>query len=863
MENALMFYHESYDRIDRKILGFWIDNPAGKGTPQVIADWWLPRNGEAITELQVRESLNRLALRGWIVEREISPAPKVFGLNLLKIHEIREFLETPQDAAEEPESGPDEVGLRFSLHDLKPAFQRLDRLIRQAVGKVVNAQGPNAVTDAFRGLHISPEEVEQLLERPAGSPTLGSGEEPIAQTDETEADSPQMAWLEGAYALSGIEKDIVLVALAPELDLKYERLYAYLQDDVSKKRPTIDLALNLLTGSGQDKLAARKYFSPESALVYHQLIQLIPDPQQTHPPLLSHYVKLDEQIVNLLLGQNTQDPRLSSLMAVVPPVAKCPNPPVKQEIYVSLYELIGEARRSNSPLWLYCQGEKGNGQQETMRAIACEAGVALLEVDAWALRLETHGIETTITRLSREAWFRDGILFLKDLDVLRSEEHVRTFHRIIDALKHSTGITVMSGALPWRTNGHGPGEVLTVPFNMPDFEQRRLLWQAEVKAQHIDLKVTDLTVGHIDALADRFQLTPDEINQSVTDARQVALWRRIQSPAEYAKEGLRLLEGVPSAKELYAAARNQCGHELSALSQKITPIHSWTDLVLPADAIKQLHEICDHVIYRRQVLEVWGFGEKLNLGRGLSVLFAGPSGTGKTSAAEIIANELQQDLYKIDLSRVVSKYIGETEKNLDQVFRAANRSNAILFFDEADALWGKRSEVKHSHDRYANLEIAYLLQKMDEYEGVAILATNLRSNMDEAFIRRLQFIVEFPFPTETQRGNIWKLLLESRKDKESKGKGQSLVRLQAKDIPFDWLARNVRLAGGNIKNIVLAAAYLAAAEKPDAQQIRMKHLIHAIRREYHKMGIDLPESELAAYEKQLAQAESEVKTGNG
>jgi AAA+ superfamily predicted ATPase len=854
-----MSSHDSVDRIDRKILQFWIDNPANKGTPRVIADWWLPRNGEAITEAQVRETLNRLSLRGWIVERGTSPGSKVYGLNLLKIHEIKEFLETPEIETAEHESAPDEMGLKFSLQDLKPALQRLDRLIREAVRRLGDTQGPNALSDAFRGLHISPEEVEQLLERPTGSPTLASKEESIAEGDDAADDSPQMSWLEGAYGLSPIEKDIVLVALAPELDLKYERLYAYLQDDVSKKRPTIDLTLNLLTDSGDAKLVARKSFAPEAALLRQALIHLITDPHQTQPPLLAHYIKLDEQIINLLLGQNTQDPRLNSLMTVIPPSVNCPSSPIKEEIYFSLHELIREARQTNSRLLLYCKGEQGSGQQETMRAIACEAVVPLVEVDAWTLRLEKHDIGKTIQRLSREAWFKDGILFLKELDVLRTEEHVATFHRMMDALDNSAGITVMSGTLPWRTEGHGPDDVLTIPFDIPGFEQRRVLWQVQIKEQCVDLKLTDLTVGDIDVLADRFQLTPDEITESVAAAKQVALWRRIQDPTQYVKEGLRPMQGVPCAKDFYTAARNQCGHELLALAQKITPIHSWADLVLSADAMSQLHEICEHVTHRRQVLDDWGFREKLSLGRGLSVLFSGPSGTGKTSAAEIIANELHQDLYKIDLSRVVSKYIGETEKNLDQVFRAAHRSNAILFFDEADALWGKRSEVKHSHDRYANLEIAYLLQKMDEYEGIAILATNLRTNMDEAFIRRLQFIVEFPFPTEMERRNIWKLLLEPKEDRERRHKRRQL---EPRDIGFDWLARNVRVAGGNIKNIVLAAAYLAAAEKQETPHIRMKHLLHAIRREYHKMGIDLPESELAAYEKQLAQSDSEVKTGS-
>jgi SpoVK/Ycf46/Vps4 family AAA+-type ATPase len=215
-----------------------------------------------------------------------------------------------------------------------------------------------------------------------------------------------------------------------------------------------------------------------------------------------------------------------------------------------------------------------------------------------------------------------------------------------------------------------------------------------------------------------------------------------------------------------------------------------------------------------------GFGAKLSTGKGVNALFAGPSGTGKTMAAGILANELGLDLYKIDLSQVVSKYIGETEKNLDAIFTGAENSNIILFFDEADALFGKRSEVRDSHDRYANIEISYLLQKMEDYEGVAILATNLRQNLDEAFVRRLAFSIHFPFPDEADRRRIWDGIWPD---------GISL----AKDVDLDLLARQFKLSGGNIKNIALAAAFLAAA---DGGIVNMSHLLHATRREFQKLG---------------------------
>ena len=228
-------------------------------------------------------------------------------------------------------------------------------------------------------------------------------------------------------------------------------------------------------------------------------------------------------------------------------------------------------------------------------------------------------------------------------------------------------------------------------------------------------------------------------------------------------------------------------------------------------------------------MEDWGFESRLSFGKGVSALFAGPSGTGTTMAAEIIARELQLDLYRIDLAGIVSKYIGETEKNLDRVFTAAETANAVLFFDEADALFGKRSEVHDSHDRYANIEISYLLQKMEEFEGVAILATNLRPNLDESFVRRLSFNVAFPFPDEASRLEIWR------------GVWPAATPLSA-DIDFIGLARRFRLSGGNIRNIALAAAYQAAQEE---MPVSARHLLHAIRREYQKVGKSLTPAELS------------------
>ncbi|HEX9595413.1 MAG TPA: ATP-binding protein, partial [Anaerolineales bacterium] len=314
-------------------------------------------------------------------------------------------------------------------------------------------------------------------------------------------------------------------------------------------------------------------------------------------------------------------------------------------------------------------------------------------------------------------------------------------------------------------------------------------------------------------------------------AANQAHWRTASEPMPDASDRA---SGWPTMHDLFNAARAQSGHDLATLAQKVDLHYTWGDIVLPEDSLAQLHEICQRVTQRRRVLGEWGFDRKLSLGKGVNALFAGPSGTGKTMAAEIVANELGLDLYKIDLAGVVSKYIGETEKNLDRIFREAEDANAMLFFDEADALFGKRSAIKDAHDRYANIEISYLLQKMEAYDGLAILATNLRQNLDEAFIRRLAFTVHFPFPDEASRRRIWQGIWPA-----ATPLGEA--------VDLDFMAGQFKLSGGNIKNNALAAAFLAAT---DGGAVTMEHLLQATRREYQKMGKTLSEVELnELYEK--------------
>jgi SpoVK/Ycf46/Vps4 family AAA+-type ATPase len=287
---------------------------------------------------------------------------------------------------------------------------------------------------------------------------------------------------------------------------------------------------------------------------------------------------------------------------------------------------------------------------------------------------------------------------------------------------------------------------------------------------------------------------------------------------------------------LQAGARAQNGAGLERVARRITPRVGWDDLVLPSHGLTQLREIVARVRRRDRVVGEWGMGRRSSKGEGVKVLFAGESGTGKTISAEVIAHDLRLDLYVIDLATVVDKYIGETEKHLDRIFNEADLVNGVLLFDEADALFGKRSEVKDATDRYANVEVAYLLQRMERFDGLAILTTNLRSNIDEAFLRRLDAIVDFGMPEEDDRRRLWDIHLAPGVPR-------------AADIDLDFLARSFRVSGGNVRNIVFGAAYLAA---DDDRPVGMADLVRATEREYQKLGHLCLEAEFGPYYKLLS-----------
>ncbi len=703
---------------------------------------------------------------------------------------------------------------------LAEELSALDLRIRQQVLEQRHGL-PENPWEQLKGLVLSEEEITALTtEEPAnGRPDSGAGPlveahsrfEEISRFEKSierrRAESleqgvlltlPHLARL---FQLSRFEEQIVLICLAPELDRKYDKLYAYLQDDVTRKRPSVDLALRLLGLSWKQRLTARSLFDPQAPLLKYRLLELLDVAPDGPQPLLARSLKLDDRIVDLLLANQRIDARLEPAVRLADPADEDSSADLPEELadrmrgFTRCQFVAAEAPRDR--VLCYVQGPYGSGRRALAAAAAGELGLPLLLGD-----LERLSGADQLWLAARESFLQPAVLCLEPLVARLAAGRAAELTTLLAATESLSQLTFLLGGGAWRPRGRlREGTFIALELDKPDDGARARLWQSRLADERL---AEEIDPGPV---AGTFRFTPGEMRDAVAAARDLARWR---SPGE----------ALITRRDLYAACRSQSNPELVSMARKIEPRYRWRDIVLPDDPRGQLREICDQARYRHVVLGDWGFDRKLSYGKGLAALFSGPPGTGKTMAAEVVAGDLGLDLYKIDLSQVVSKYIGETEKNLDRIFNAAEHANAILFFDEADALFGKRSEVRDSHDRYANVEISYLLQKMEEYEGISILATNLRQHMDDAFLRRLQSIVEFPFPDAADRERIWRVTFPRETP-------------LGDDVDFAALGRELRLAGGNIKNIGLQAAFYAAA---DGGTVGMPHLLEAARREHQKLG---------------------------
>ncbi len=609
------------------------------------------------------------------------------------------------------------------------------------------------------------------------------------------------------FHLNDFEEQCIIICLAPEIDRKYEKLFAYIQNDVTIKKPTVNLILNFLFSSDEERLRGLPSFYHSSPLIKFKLIQLSDMNQDNTVPLLSKSIKLDDRISAFLLGSDILDVRLGNSVRLIENKIKYDNNHFQESVLLKATNFIdayfNNRNKKEKNLLFYFHGKKGSGRKTTVIRVCNRLGIPVLYVDIERLITEPGNFDEVSWILGRECILQQGALCLDNIEALtENKEKASMLFSLIDSLKTFSRLTFVISKKPCQ-NISFLENFSFIDVEFPEFNdiERKNIWEICLNGDNRNISSHDT-----EEIASKFNFTEGRIKAALEAASNIALWQRGDNQIK--------------PEDIYNACRLYSDSELNSLAKKLDYTYSWDNIVLPADRKSILRNICNYVKFRHKVLGEWGFGRKFSMGKGLNVLFSGSSGTGKTMAAQIIARELNIDIFRIDLSRIVSKYIGETEKNLDRIFTAAGNSNVILFFDEADALFGKRSEVRDAHDRYANIEIAYLLQKIEEYDGIVVLATNLRSNIDEAFVRRMHYIVDFPFPDEAMRKDIWLSIFPENAPLNN-------------NIDFNFLARQFKLSGGNIRNVATNAAFLAASEN---KEINISHLIYAIKIEYEKIG---------------------------
>lgn len=670
-------------------------------------------------------------------------------------------------------------------------------LLRDRVALLVeqrSATDPTAA-DPLRGLYLSEEAVRHLL-APAGPHPASADPDP--------GHGDRLGLLAGRLGLSELDVRILLIALAPDLDRTFEPLYGYLNDDVGRRRATTGLALDLC-GLPAHQAAARARFHPTAPLSALGLV-VVEEPER---PFLSRALRVPDRLIAHLLGDDTLDSALSGH-------ARPLRAPVRGERYDEEFLLRLADRLTEAPLPVYLREHRaGDG-------LAC-AAAALRRSGQESLHFTPGDTDAqeSIAELLREARLRDcaivvsplpkdptrlmRALAVPDVSVLFTDPRPYDPHwcdhrdpLVLDAPRLRAGaVEAWATALGVRNDSETVPGAGTAAGEMP----------AADPAPDTEPLAEDAPAFDLAPVVAPYRLGGDRILRAARAARNLAAF-----------------DGGPlTAAHLRLAARQQSASGLERHARRIRPDVGWEDLVLPDKPLLQLRELALRARHRDRVLGDWRLSAGGGRGRGVLGLFAGDSGTGKTLSAEVVAAELGLDLYVVQLSSIVDKYVGETEKNLERIFTEADRTDAVLLFDEADAVFGKRSEVKDSHDRYANMESAYLLQRLESFDGIALLTTNLRANIDEAFTRRLDLVVDFPFPDADQRLALWR---------------HALTHVPRADgIDPRAVARDFELAGGSIRSAVVTAAYSAAGR--DAH-VTTADLLEGARREYRKAGRLVP-----------------------
>ncbi|MFJ4005112.1 ATP-binding protein [Streptomyces sp. NPDC090023] len=661
-------------------------------------------------------------------------------------------------------------------HTVEPELWRRLGIVEERVRKAVAAR--RAVDpdpdDPYRGQYLTPEAAQRVLDTRA---------EPSATEPEQPSEDSELGRLAKDFDLTPLDLDLLLVALAPDLDARLEQLYGYLNDDLTRCRPTVGLALELCGHTGLSP--ARFRLSSGAPLLTGGLLE-VHDPER---PPLSRMLAVPDRVTAHLLGDTAPDARLGSVLG-----EHTADPAADLEL---VRRAAGAARSGTGHVHLRAVGGAPEGLAD---AALRETGRTPLVLDATALSRQARDLPGLAASAAREARLTGAGVVLGPLDDLPDKPSERT-HVLRTVCAALSGIPLFTyGSQVWDPGWAARTPVsFTVGTSSP--EQQAVRWRFALEAS-----------GAPDASAS------EDLARAVSAHRLDS--GQLRRAADAAVRTAALSGRPVDAEDVRAAVRAQNGAGLARLARRVEPAVGWDDLVLPQRTLKGLRELAVRARHRDQVLGQWGMRPGGGRGRGVIALFAGESGTGKTMSAEVVATDLGMDLYVVDLSTVVDKYIGETEKNLERIFTEASAVNAVLLFDEADAIFGKRSEVKDARDRHANIESAYLLQRMESFDGIAVLTTNLRANLDEAFTRRLDVVADFPIPDAAQRLALWDRCL-----------GDRLPR--AEDVDLTFCADRFELAGGSIRSCAVTAAYLAAES---GNELTMRQVVESVAQEYRKLG---------------------------
>jgi len=620
--------------------------------------------------------------------------------------------------------------------------------------------------------------------------------------------TPALHILGQRFGLSDFERDALLLCVALELDTRIAALCTQAQENANRSYPTFALFVALFDDPAWDAL------SPERPLRYWRLLEIN---QPAAELLTTSALRADERIVNYVKGLNYLDDRLTPFLIPFDAASESALPPSQQAASDRITQAIRQSPDERTPL-IQLAGIDPLSKQLVARHAANRLGLNLYRLSAESLPSPSGELETLARLWHRESILLPIALFLDahDVEDARGSENTGpSSHRSLQRfLTRSQGVFLLS-TRELRSGLHP--DVRAVDVEKPTPSEQKAVWREALdSALPADVpREANRDADEVSAqLAGQFNLNALTIRSVVRDALA-----EVSAESRTAPDGLR--------KRLWDVCLVRTRPSMDRLAERLRPVATWDDLVLPDNEHALLRQLAEQVAHRSAVYDDWGFRSRMNRGFGISALFAGESGTGKTMAAEVIANELRLALYRIDLSAVVSKYIGETETNLRRLFDAAEDGGAILFFDEADALFGKRSEVRDSHDRYANIEINYLLQRMEAYRGLAILATNMKGALDQAFVRRLRFVVTFPFPGRPEREAIWQRAWPAE--------------TPTRDLDYAHLAR-FSLTGGSIANVALHAAFRASAQ---GSAVTMPVVLGALRTELRKLERPVNDANLA------------------